>query len=129
MKPRLETISKAVRPGQDVLLWTSSRSIDLQMIWSESTCADDPDALGLYLSDQRRIIVNLRNVYRDAARMAPDSEGPLIGTLIHLQDMCLIHELIHWSTGGSEHHDKWNSLVLGDLIIPICEEWHQAQAA
>ncbi|MDE1852830.1 MAG: hypothetical protein KGI38_03675 [Thaumarchaeota archaeon] len=61
--------------------------------------------------------------------MTPEPEGSMIGALIHLQDMCLIHELIHWGTGSSEHHDNWNSLVLGGLIIPICEEWHRAMAA
>ena len=129
MKPRLETISKTIRPDEDVLLRAFSKSVELQMTWSESTCADDPDALGLYLPAARQIIVNLRNVYRDAVRMTPEPEGSMIGTLIHLHDMCLIHELIHWATGGSDHHDNWNPLLLEGLIIPMCEEWHRAVAA
>jgi hypothetical protein len=79
--------------------------------------------LGLYLPAERRIIVNLKNVYRDAARMVPEPEGSMIGALIHLYDMCLIHGLTHWGTGGSEQHENWNPLTLSGLIVRICEEW------
>jgi len=60
--------------------------------------------------------------------MAPEQEGPMIGTLIHLHDMCLIHELVHWCTGADEKHDNWNPLILGGLIIRVCEERRQALA-
>jgi hypothetical protein len=58
--------------------------------------------------------------------MVREPEGSMIGMLIHLHDMCLIHELVHWCTGADEHHNNWNSLILKGLIISICEEFHRA---
>jgi hypothetical protein len=128
MKPWPESAGETIRPDRDAF-GTLSKRVDIRMIWSGSTCADDPAALGLYLPTAHQILVNLKNVYREAVRIAPEPEGSLMGTIIHLQDMCLIHELIHWGTGGSDHHDHWNHFILEGLIMRICEERRRNPAA
>jgi hypothetical protein len=127
MKVTVELAKEVTHTDRGSLLPSAGVTVDLQMIWFESTCADDPDALGLYPPGECRIIVNLKNVYRDAVRMVPKPEGSMIGTLIHLHGMWLIHELVHWCTGSDEKHENWNQLILSGLVIRLCEESRQAQ--
>ena len=108
--------------AKGILVRKEASGFDFYIVWSAITCHDDHQALGCYVTSRASpaLVLNLRKIYESSVRLVAEPEGPLLETLIHLHDMCLLHELTHWGTGDASHHLFWNNFIMLGLVLPLC---------